>query len=165
MNTSSKLCLALLCLSVAGCGAVQQARQAANSAQKKNELKVLALTYHNFHDMNRRGPKDWSEFVTFAQQSGGAVEIQALQSEGYDVLFGVSFKDITIGTSNCIMAYKPGDEQTGGDVVMMDGAAFTMTAEALQAALAERDSLQLSSDEDAPAEDTPAEGQQPESQE
>jgi len=115
----------------------------------ENELKLLGIAYHNFHDAHRRGPDDWYEFVTFAVQEDFeqadpsnatlAELLQKLQSEGYQLFFGVNFRDIGMAKSDCILAHKPDDEQTGGVVAMLDGSVRYMEGSDIQAALAKRD--------------------------
>jgi len=125
-------CLLIGVIMLSGCGAVTQARKAADRQQQANNLKQVGMAYHRFHDKHRRGPDNWEELQSEAM---GSPAIQVIRNAGYEVFFGIAFKDINIGTSNCIMAHKPADVATGGDVLTMDGAVMPMSADELKKAL------------------------------
>jgi len=126
------VCAIVGLIMLGGCGAVTQARKAAERSQKMNQLKEVGLAYHDFHDANKRGPNNWDELESVAK---GSPAIQLIRKSGYEVFFGVSMKDVTIGTSNCIMAHNPADVATGGEVLMMDGSVMQMSADELKKAL------------------------------
>lgn len=116
-----------------GCGAVTQARKAADRSQKMEQLKRVGVEYHNFHDANKRGPNNWDELESFSKGTSPVVKL--IRQAGYELYSGVTFKDVSIGTSNCIMAHNPADVATGGEVLMMDGSVMHMSADELKKAL------------------------------
>jgi hypothetical protein len=106
----SRLLLALTLVSlaiVAGCD---------NSELKlMNDLKVVGLDYHNFHDANRKGPANWEELQ---KASMDPQAVQRVKDAGYQVKWGVEFGKVSEGLSNTVLAEKPG----GKYKLMMDGA-------------------------------------------
>ena len=77
------LCI-LLTAVLAGCGAVEQARNAAKKQQLSNFLKQVGLGFHSCHDAMSRGPADWAELQKF----GVPAEVQQiLKTEGYTIIF------------------------------------------------------------------------------
>ncbi len=117
---------------LSGCvgDALRSAQKAGQRAETGNRLKILGLTYHEYHDRHRAGPPSWDECIAYARNNGlDATAIEQLRSDGYTVIWGLQFKDVIIGTSNFIVAY-PSDAQTnGGTVLMLDGAVLPITAE------------------------------------
>ena len=133
------LLASLLLGALLGCGAkdvveqaVNQAQDAAATDQTRDQLKVLGIAYHNHHDAQNRGPADWDEAIASASDPAA---VQALRDKGYQVAWGLRLRDVTVGTSNFVLAYKPEDLNAGGYVLMMDGAVMHRPAEEIQAAL------------------------------
>lgn len=110
MNTARRCFLLIVAAGLAslpGCDNSQ--------ARLRNDLKVVGLDYHNFHDANRKGPASWEELQK------GSMDPQAVQrvrDEGYQVQWGVEFNKVSEGLSNTVLAEKPG----GRFKLMMDGA-------------------------------------------
>lgn len=117
----SSLMLALL----GGCDAVQQSRAAADRQRLLNDLKEFGLAYHNFHDANAKAPSGWSDL----QSVGVAPDLQQkLESAGYQFVFDVKFADMTVGTSNFVLAYPTNAASDGGLVALGDGSVTQLTA-------------------------------------
>jgi hypothetical protein len=127
-SVPSVLCVALVSVVLAGCvGEVfQQAQTAAKRKQVFDELKQLGLARFNFHDRQNRFPNSWEEL-----QSAGASPAlrQALEAEGYTLVFGMKLAEMTGGTSNFIHAYPRDAATSGGLVGMADGSVKQVTAE------------------------------------
>ncbi len=134
-------CLVAL-FSIAGCGAVEQAKKAANRQKDLNDLKMVGLMFHNHHDTHRKGPANWEELIAFADQQGSGPVVKSVKDRGYVMTaWDIQFKDITIGTSNFVLLYEPTATTSGGNVLLLDGSALTMTADELNAALAAQKSM------------------------
>jgi hypothetical protein len=110
---------------VTGCGAVQQARQAAKQQQTGNFLKMLGIAYHQCHDTTGKGPADWAEAEKYDLPAEAK---QVLESEGYTVVWGLKMSEAKQGTSNTIIAYQPKAKTEGGMVLLLDGSAQQMSA-------------------------------------
>lgn len=107
----SMLVACLAAFTLQGCGGAGQAKF-------RNDLKSFGLTYHIFHDENKKGPASWDELIAYAQKSGGDVaSIQHVKDAGYQVTWGANLNNITGGTSNTVLAKPPG----AGPTLMMDG--------------------------------------------
>lgn len=132
----SLVCVAAL-FSIVGCGAVEQARKAADRQKDLNSLKMLGMTFHNYHDTYRKGPASWDELITYADQQGSGPIVKDLRDRGFVMTaWDISFKDITGGISNFVLLYEPTATTSGGIVLLLDGSARTMSADELNAALA-----------------------------
>jgi len=131
-----QLLCSLALTALLGCGAVEQARNAAKQQQLANFLKQLGSGIHNGHDALGRAPANWQEL----QQHGVPAEVQQiLESEGYQFLFwNVTFSDVTGGTANYIAAHPADAATNGGTVLLMDGAVMRMTGQEFSDALAKQ---------------------------
>ncbi|MAG92234.1 MAG: hypothetical protein CMJ48_00570 [Planctomycetaceae bacterium] len=103
-----------LCVLV-GCGevekAVENAQQASKDSQWVDDLKVLGLLWHNYHDAHAVGPAGWDECLRFAQENGqDAAAIQRLRDAGFDVRWGVNFRDVREGLANTVLAQAPDND-------------------------------------------------------
>jgi hypothetical protein len=98
----------VLLLAASGCGSD-------NNVRLVNDLKGVGVAYHNYHDTFSKGPANWEEL---AKTSIDAQQIQRVRDAGYQVKWGVKFSEVTEGTSNTVLAEKPGG---GGPKLMMDG--------------------------------------------
>ncbi len=83
----------------------------------ENDLRQLGLNYYNFHDLNQRGPGSWEELIDFAKQMGEPIEpYDRIRQAGYEVQWGVKFKELPSGLSDDVLAKRP----SGGPTLMMD---------------------------------------------
>jgi hypothetical protein len=118
-----------------GCGAMEQAREAAQRQQMMNNLKQLGIAYHNCHDSTGRGPANWQEAVQYTLPA----ETQAmLESAGYKVHWGIKIVDAAGGSSLFVLAYPADAASEGGPVLMLDGSVHQMTAQEFSDALAQQ---------------------------
>ena len=129
-------CYSLLALTLLGCGAVEQAQNAAKRQQLSNFLKQVGLGFHSCHDSMGRGPADWQELQKF----GVPTEVQQiLESEGYTIIFwNVKMADVVGGTAAFVAAYPADAATNGGTVLLLDGAVTQMTTQEFNDALAKQ---------------------------
>jgi hypothetical protein len=120
--------VAILSLTLTGCvgQALQQARQAAQRQNLMNDLKQLGLAFHNYHDAKGQLPNSWAELQSFGIPAGLQ---QKLEAEGYTVIFGMKFKDMTAGTSRFMLVFRRDAAQKGGLVLLADGSVMNLTPE------------------------------------
>src|SRR5688500_1613361 len=97
-----------------GCGAVQQARVAAQRQQMANNLKQLGVAYHNYLDVNNKAPTGWQDLQTFL---GPEIQ-QQLEAAGYTFIWGIKPADAKQGTSNTIIAHHANAATEGGHVLL-----------------------------------------------
>lgn len=125
--------IALLTATI-GCDAVEQAKKAAQSDQTINHMKLTGRAFHNYHDIHRQFPNNWEELIAF--DTANAAAIQQLRDSGCEVTgWGLAMKEITVGSSNFVLAYMPDTKQESGPALYADGSARRITAADLQSAL------------------------------
>lgn len=110
----SVFCFSLICLAVAGCEPESPEEQ----AKKDPLVQVLSRVgeiYHYYHDAHGVGPANWEELSTMAGDDQDA--IQTVRDKGYDLKWGVKFRDLTGGAQNTVM----GESPQGGPKLMFDG--------------------------------------------
>jgi hypothetical protein len=132
--------VAVVALLLTGCPGevIKQATNAAKRDALMDHLKALGMAYHNFHDSNGRGPQSWDEL----QQAGlAAASRQAIEAEGYVVVVGLAMRDVTIGTSNFLIAYPANPSGEWILVGKMDGSVQQMQSGEFQDALAAQQPL------------------------
>lgn len=122
---------AILSLALVGCvgEVMQQAQTAARRKQVFEELKALGQARFAFSDRMNRFPNSWEELESTGTASGLR---QALEAEGYTVVFGMKIVEMTGGTSNFIHAFPRDVRQNGGLVGLADGAVRLVTAQEFQ---------------------------------
>ena len=132
--------LGVLLIASAGCPVIKEAvsgaKRAAIQAERSNQYKLLGVTYHNYHDTHRVGPPDWDSAIAFAGELGPVLE--QLRESGTTVHWSYRFQDVIIGSSNFVLAYDEQAAQSGGPVLMMDGAVIPMSPDELREALAKQ---------------------------
>jgi len=136
------VCCALATLALAGCPAdvaekVQDAQQqvaAGNAFQEQmGQLRVLGQAYHRHIDATSNGPANWQELK---QSGANDPALQALEAAGCVVTWGKTFRDAPNGTSEFVVAYLPTTLESGGAVLVLDGAVLNLTADELKQKLA-----------------------------
>ena len=60
-----------------------------------DDLSVLGLAWHNFHDVENKGPAGWDECIEYWKKCGEEVDaLVRLQKLGYKVVWGVNLRDV-----------------------------------------------------------------------
>jgi hypothetical protein len=110
--------------------AVQAARDAAQRAQSMNELKELGLAYWNYHDQTGKSPASWDDLTN----SGliGSETVQKLQAQNVTVAWNVELSQLSMGTSEFILAYPSGASGPLVTVLMGDGSVQNIPPDELQ---------------------------------
>jgi hypothetical protein len=127
------LLVAFALLSTA-CGSV---RQAAQRAQKSNDLRQIGLAYISYCDANRKGPANADDLVKFQPET--APVFQKVKNGEYTIIWGVNTTDMTqfakTPTFQTVLGYESTAPSSGGVVLMCDGSAQPMTASEFNAAV------------------------------
>jgi hypothetical protein len=109
---------------VAACGGLQQAAQ----KNKNNKtLKEIGLMYHAYHDMYNKGPSGMQDLQQLASQYPDGYA--GLQSGQFVLIYGGKLQEMIQGTSNTVLGYEAAVPNSGGLVIMADGAVRQMTAQ------------------------------------
>ncbi len=132
-NTRRLLCgMALVTctlLSIA-CGAAAKVREAADRAQRTNDLKQISLAYENYCDTNMKGPAKADDLLPFIENN--QLLLQKMKSGEYVIIWNVNLTDKKQfepqGLNGTVLGYEAITPTSGGLVVMCDGAVQNMTA-------------------------------------
>jgi hypothetical protein len=128
----------LLCLAAPlSSGCLGKIQQAAERARRANDLRQLAILYHNFHDAKNRGPASADELMTLAADPQEKSVVQAAKDGQYVVIWGVNIGEVArggAGMSQTVLAYEKDVPTSGGMVATVDGNVTNMTAAEFQAA-------------------------------
>jgi len=120
MSRSRAVCwLSLVCLaaSVVGCEPGSPEERAKKDPLVQSLSKV-GYMYFDYHDAHSVGPANWDELSTMAGGDQAKLDaIQTVKDKGYDLKWGVKFRDLTAGASNTVM----GESPQGGPKLMFDG--------------------------------------------
>jgi hypothetical protein len=120
----------VLVVSCLGCGLVaallvmpafQKVRDAAQRAERSNDMKQIAIAIYNFMEAKNQGPSNVNDLIPYL--GGGKVEAR-LRSEEIKVLWNLAPKNQQIdGTSNVIFAWENQPDSASGQrlVAYMDG--------------------------------------------
>jgi hypothetical protein len=107
MPCSRRLLLAaLISWPLCGCGS--------GNARLVNDLKLVGLEYYIYHDQFKKGPAGWDELEKNSQEPAA---VKRVREAGYQMKWDVDLSSVPGGTSNTVLAEKPG----GGPKLMMDG--------------------------------------------
>ena len=94
----------LMCLAatvLAGCSG--------GEAKLRNDLKQVGLVYMSYHDQHGKGPPNWDELTKFAQDTNlSPASVQSVRDAGYQVKFEVELSKLEKGSSETVLAEKPG---------------------------------------------------------
>src|SRR5262245_13005774 len=108
------------------CGAPQKMREAAERQKRRNDLLMVGLTYHNYHDANGKLPPDQQALLQWAQKSAPEV-VSIVQSGQYTFLYApVRIPEITEGASNTVIGYENQPLSGGRLVLMADASVIQM---------------------------------------
>jgi hypothetical protein len=114
------------------CAGVQRAAQ---QQKERNDLKQIALEYHNFIETNHNPPATLDEFVAFFEKTYGASPLTSdLKSGKYVIYLDVTITKLTDGSVNTVLGYETSVPASGGPVVMADSSVREMTAAEFAAA-------------------------------
>lgn len=114
ISLCSLLCLAVF---VTGCEP-QTETEKAKKDPLVQALSKVGMMYHSHHDVHAVGPANWEELATMAGEDQAQLDaIQTVKDKGYNLKWGVKFRDLTEGLSNTVMAESP----QGGPKLMFDG--------------------------------------------
>jgi hypothetical protein len=120
--------LLILGLALPGCWKIQQA---AERAQRSNDLKAIGLAYHNYLDSHQgQAPTraaDLQPYLTEFPRS-----IQGLNDGSIVFLYGVRVVEMPEGTSKTVLAYDKDVPTNGGLVLMGDASVQNVTAQEFQ---------------------------------
>jgi hypothetical protein len=102
---ASSLCLAGLFLSLTGCDTKPQS---SSDIIKKDPLlsalSKVGVLYQNYHDAHQIGPANWEEMLSMAGSDQANIDaIKYVRDKGYDLKWGMKFKDVTGGMSNTVL--------------------------------------------------------------
>jgi hypothetical protein len=112
------LLLCTICVSLAACAPGSGGGAGSGEAGLRNDLKVIGLVYHNYHDEHRQGPPGWDEMIAYAESTNmDGNSIRRVRDAGYDVRWNLKFSEATDGMSNTVLAQRP----AGGPKLMLDG--------------------------------------------
>jgi hypothetical protein len=100
----------------------------AGSALRGNQMKQLALAYHNFWSTNgNRGPTKPEDLAPFYEKQA---DITALLTSGEVVVYmGATIQSMVNGSSNTVLGYEKDVPKSGGLVMMGDGSVKKMSAD------------------------------------
>jgi hypothetical protein len=124
----------VLALLAAGCGRV---KNAADRAKKSNDLKQLGLMYHNYLDMNKKGPASADDLKAVTSGPQEQAVVQMVKDGKYVLLWGATIPEMQQnpgGSSGTILGYEAGAPSAGGLVLMGDASVRNMTAAEFAAA-------------------------------
>lgn len=102
---------------------------AAQRQATSNDLKQIALAYHNYVDKTKQPPSKLEDLQKVGFDKEAAPVYKAAQEGKYVVFWNADFKTMTQGTSNTVLAYEKDAPAKGGAVAMADGSVKTMTAD------------------------------------
>lgn len=118
--------LSLFCLAatVAGCDQLSPSSDSTPSTAEEDResplVKALAkvgFMYHDYHDVHAVGPANWEELATMAKDDPAKLDaIQTVKDQGYNLKWGVRFRDLTQGMTTTVM----GESPQGGPKLMFD---------------------------------------------
>lgn len=123
--------IAITMVSLSGCQnatTTETGAQSSESSQTNAQLVALGKAYHSFHLTNKKGPASWDEAIS----SGDSAAISALRDQGCLVVWGIRFRDATVGASNFVLAYPPATLEKGGPVLLLDGSVLQAKPEPLK---------------------------------
>jgi hypothetical protein len=117
-----------LALALPGCWKVQEAAQ---RAQRSNDLKAIGLAYHSHLDANGgKAPTRATDLQPYLTEFPHA--IQGLNDGSIVFLYGVRLTEMTEGASQTVLAYEKDVPANGGLVVMADGTPRQVTPQEFQ---------------------------------
>lgn len=98
-----------------------------------NDLKQVALAFHNHHDATGKPPQKAEDLVPYLDKNEKL--INALKTGDYVFLYGVGLLQMTQGTSNTVLAYEKDTPTKGGFVAYGDGSVKKLTADDFKKAI------------------------------
>ncbi len=95
-----------------------------------NDLKQIGLAYHNYFDVNKKGPEKAEDLTKYLGDKKDAVKrlVDLLKDEEIVFAYKVGIFDMVDGTSNTVLAYVKSVPADGGLVLYADGSVKTLKA-------------------------------------
>jgi hypothetical protein len=133
-NVLAIVAASLLLACVLACGGVQKMREAAARSKATNDLKQIALAYHN-SDAATTTPKNADELGAFMPPEEKTLVAQMGPGGKYVVFWDVKISSIKPGEKHTtILAYESETPSKGGPAAFADGSVRQITAEEFAAA-------------------------------
>ena len=87
----------------------------------KDDLKMVGVAYHGYHDRFRRGPSDWDSLIKNARNDRGIPieSLERIRDAGYSLKWDIEFQAVQGSTAETVLAELP--DNKGGLRLMMDG--------------------------------------------
>ena len=120
--TFSSICLVPI---ISGCGP--------SVSQEVEDLQAFSLAYIHYIEEHNAAPAAWDDLVRADGIAPATVE--RLRNAEIVVNWGSTFRDATNGIALYILAYPKDALDSGGRVLMLDGAVYQMAADELKGRL------------------------------
>jgi hypothetical protein len=127
-NKTLVLLLLAVALTLPGCGRIQEAAQ---RAQRTNDLKAIGLAYHNYVDKYGKAPTQAGDLAEFLAGEFPR-SVQDLNDGSVVFLYGVRPNEMVDGASQTVLAYDKDVPTNGGLVLLGDASVRIVTAQELQ---------------------------------
>jgi hypothetical protein len=98
-----------------------------------NDLKQIALAFHNHLDATNKAPQKADDLVPYLDKNQKLID--ALKGGDYVFLYGVTLLQMTEGSSNTVLAYEKDVPTKGGFVAYGDGSVKKLTADDFKKAI------------------------------
>jgi len=113
--------------------ALMVAGQVGAGANVSNDLKQIALAFHNCLDATNKAPQKADDLEPYLDKNQKLID--ALKGGEYVFLYGVTLQQMTQGTSNTVLAYQKDVPTKGGFVAYGDGSVKRLTADEFKKAI------------------------------
>lgn len=101
--------------------------------QEVEDLQEFSLAYIHYIEKHNAAPSEWDDLVR--EDGIDPATVERLRKAETVVKWGSTFRDATNGTALYILAYPTNALDSGGQVLMLDGAVYRMAADELKSRL------------------------------